>query len=225
VKTVVESPAERVPLSRDRVLRGAMAVADAGGLAALTIRSLARSLGVKPMSVYHYVANKDAILDAIVDLVFSEIDLPVAGGEWRAEMARRANSARAVLRRHPWATPLLQSRTNPGPATLRHHNAVIGSLRSAGFSVEQTAHAFALIDSYVYGFALSEHALPINGPESVAEIAGAMMEHFPVAEYPYLFEFTMQHVMQPGYDFGKEFAYGLDLILDGLASSAAGSVR
>ena len=218
VKSVSAAPAERVPLSRDRVLKGAMAVADAGGIGALTIRTLAQSLGVKPMSVYYYVANKDEILDAIVDLVFAEIELPVAGGVWRDEMARRANSARAVLRRHPWATPLLQSRINPGPATLRHHNAVIGSLREAGFSLEQTAHAFATIDSYVYGFALSEHALPINGPESVAEIAGSMMDHFPVDEYPYLFEFTVQHVMQPDYDFGSEFEYGLDLILDGLAA-------
>ena len=211
-----DAPAERVPLSRDRVLHGAMAVADAGGIGALTIRTLAQSLGVKPMSVYYYVDSKDEILDAIVDLVFAEIDLPVAGGPWRVEMARRANSARQVLRRHPWATALLQSRTNPGPATLRHHNAVIGSLREGGFSVEQTAHAFALIDSYVYGFALSEYALPINGPETVAEVAGSMMKHFPVDDYPYLFEFTMQHVMQPGYDFGKEFEFGLNLILDGL---------
>ena len=211
-----DAPAERVPLSRDRVLHGAMAVADAGGIGALTIRTLAQSLGVKPMSVYYYVASKDEILDAIVDLVFAEIDLPVAGGPWRVEMARRANSARQVLWRHPWATALLQSRTNPGPATLRHHNAVIGSLREGGFSVEQTAHAFALIDSYVYGFALSEHALPINGPETVAEVAGSMMQHFPVDDYPYLFEFTVQHVMQPGYDFGKEFEFGLNLILDGL---------
>lgn len=218
MKSVGAAPAERVPLSRDRVLKGAMAVADAGGIGALTIRTLAQSLGVKPMSVYYYVANKDEILDAIVDLVFAEIELPVAGGVWRDETARRANSARAVLRRHPWATPLLQSRIKPGPAALRHHNAVIGSLREAGFSLEQTAHAFATIDSYVYGFALSEHGLPINGPESVAEIAGSMMEHFPVDEYPYLFEFTVQHVMQPDYDFGREFEYGLDLILDGLAA-------
>src|SRR5450631_2277245 len=150
------STKERVPLSRDRVLAGAITVADAGGIGALTIRSLAQELGVKPMSVYHYVANKDEILDAIVDLVFGEIELPVPGGDWRSEMSRRASSARQVLRRHPWATALLQSRTNPGQATLRHHNAVIGTLREAGFTVEQTAHAFALIDSYVYGFALSE---------------------------------------------------------------------
>ena len=225
VKSVSTTPAERVPLSRDRVFRGAMAVADAGGIGALTIRTLAQSLGVKPMSVYYYVANKDEIIDAIVDLVFAEIELPVAGGEWRFEMTRRANSARAVLRRHPWATALLQSRINPGPATLRHHNAMIGSMREAGFSLEQTAHAFALIDSYVYGFALSEHALPINTPETVAEIAGSMMEQFPIDEYPYLVEFTMQHVMQPSYDFGKEFEYGLNLVLDALSRSAAKSAR
>jgi AcrR family transcriptional regulator len=173
--------------------------------------------------VYHYVANKDEILDAIVDLVFAEIELPVAGGDWRAEMSRRANSARQALRRHPWATALMQSRINPGPATLRHHNAVIGTLRAAGFSVEQTAHAFALIDSYVYGFALSEHALPINGPDTVADIADSMMQQFPVADYPHLVEFTIEHVMRPGYDFGDEFEYGLGLILGALARSICAS--
>ena len=214
--------AERVPLSRDRVLRGAIAVADAGGIAALTIRTLAQELGVKPMSVYHYVANKDEILDGIVDLVFSEFELPEPGGDWRKQMRRRADSAREVLRRHPWATVLLQSRLNAGPATLRHHNAVIGALRGAGFTVEQTAHAFALIDSYLYGFAMSETALPIHGPESVADLAEMMVQRFPVDEYPHLFEFTTQHIMRPGYDFGAEFEFGLNLILDALAEFLPG---
>ena len=160
-----KSHAERVPLSRERVLRGAIAVADAAGVGALTIRSLAQHLGVKPMSVYYYVANKDEILDGIVDLVFSEIDLPSPGGDWRSEMRRRAISARRVLRRHPWAIGLLESRKTPGPATLRHHDAVIGTLREAGFSVEMTAHAYALLDSYVYGFALQEAALPFTAPK------------------------------------------------------------
>src|SRR3954471_9508667 len=133
----------RSPLSRERVLDAALAVADAGGIAGLTIRSLADKLGVKPMSVYYYVANKDEILDNIVDLVFAEIGLPAPDGDWRTEMRRRATSARQALRRHPWAIQLLQSRTSPGPATLRHHDAVIGSLRGAGFSVEMTGHAFA----------------------------------------------------------------------------------
>ena len=220
-----EKPQRRVPLSRERVLRGALEVADAGGITALTIRSLADKLGVKPMSVYHHVANKEEILDCIVDLVFSEIDLPSPGGDWRSEMRRRANSARAALRRHPWAIQLLQSRTNPGPATLRHHNAIIGSLRGAGFSVEMTAHAFALIDSYVFGFALSEAALPIHGPETVAEVAGSMMQRFPADAYPHLVEFSIEHILKPGYDFGAEFEFGLDLVLDALARTVPGRSR
>ena len=116
-----------------------------------------------------------------------------------ARCAGGRSSARRVLNRHPWATPLLQSRLNPGPFTLRHHNAFIGCLRAAGFSMELTAHAFALIDSYVFGFAMSEAALPINGPDSVADIAESMMQQFfDPAAYPYLLEFTTEHVMRPG---------------------------
>ena len=218
-ESITEGPAERVPLSRERVLRGAVEVADAAGVGALTIRSLAQRLGVKPMSLYYYVANKDAILDGIVDLVFSEIDLPRPGDGWRPEMRRRAISARSVLGRHPWAIEILQSRTAPGSGTLRHHNAVIGTLREAGFTVEMTAHAFALLDSYIYGFALSEASLPINGPETVTEVAEKMMMQYLAVDYPYLAEFSVKHILKPGYDFGSEFEFGLDLILDGLARS------
>jgi AcrR family transcriptional regulator len=193
-----------------------MRVADAGGLASLTIRSLAKELGVKPMSVYHYVSGKDEIIDGIVDCVFGEMELPAAQGDWRREMHQRCGSARAVLRRHSWAIPLLQSRTSPGPATLRHLDAVIGCLRGAGFSLELTAHAYALIDSYVYGFAMSEASLPINGPETVNEVAESMMLQYLAADYPNLLEFTTGHILQPGYDFGLEFGYGLDLVLDAL---------
>ncbi len=136
------------------------------------------------MALYYYVANKREILDGILDAVFSEIDLPAIGGDWRTEMARRAHSARRVLRRHPWAIALLQSGTAPGPATLRHHNAIIGALREAGFSVPMTAHAYALLDSYIYGFALSESALPINGPETVAQVAEAMVQRSPSGRLP-----------------------------------------
>src|SRR5688572_18964365 len=170
--TAPDPPAEveeRAPLSRERILAAAIAVADAGGLSSLTIRSLAQELGVKPMSVYHYVANKDEILDGVVDRVYSEIELPEAGDDWRSQMRRRAQSARQVLSRHPWVIALLDSRLNAGPSTLRHHNAVIGALREGGFSVEATAHAFALLDSYIHGFALTEAALPIHGPESGPE--------------------------------------------------------
>ena len=162
-------PREREPLSRERVLRAAVAVADAGGIAALTIRSLAQELGVKPMSVYHYVANKEQILDGIVDIVFSEIELPQIGGDWREQMRLRAHSARASLRAHPWAIGLLESRANPGPATLQHHDATLGTLRAGGFSVKQTGHAYALLDSYMYGFALQEASLPFgDGSQTIA---------------------------------------------------------
>jgi AcrR family transcriptional regulator len=220
VGRVSESVAERAPLSRDRVLDGAMAIADAGGIGSLTIRSLAQELGVKPMSVYHYVANKDEIIDGIVDRVYGEMELPAAEGDWRAEMHRRCTSAREVLGRHPWAIPLLQSRTAPGPATLRHHDAVIACLRGAGLSVEMTAHALALVDSYVFGFALSEAALPIHGPESVPEIAEAIMQRFATGAYPHLLEFSNEHVMKPGYDFGEEFEFGLGVVLDAFAERA-----
>jgi len=201
------------------VLHAAIAVADRGGIGALTIRSLATELGVKPMSVYHHVANKDQILDGIVDIVFGEIELPTIGGDWYPEMQTRASSARSVLRRHPWAIGLLGARTSPGPATLTHHDAVVGTLRVAGFSVEMTAHAYALIDSYVYGFALSEASLPINGPEPAHEVAERMASMFTAADYPHLTEFSVEHVAKPGYDFGKEFEFGLRIVLDGLAQS------
>ena len=211
-----ESSTERPRLSRERVLLGAVAVADAGGLDSLTIRSLAQSLGVKPMSVYHYVANKDEILDGIIDLVFDEIDLPAAGGDWRAEIRKRASSARRALRAHPWAIGLMESRTSPGPATLRHHDAVIATLRGAGFSPALTAHAYALLDSYVYGFALQETGLPFEGADTVADVAEPMMEQFSSGDYPHLVEMAATHYLQPGYDFGDEFEWGLKLILDAL---------
>ncbi len=212
---------DRPRLSRERVLVAAVEVADAGGIEALTIRSLAESLGVKPMSVYYYVANKDEILDGIVDLVFSEIELP-APGDWRDEMRRRARSARSVLRAHPWAIGLMESRTSPGPATLRHHDAVIGALRGAGFSQGLTAHAYALLDSYTYGFALQEAGLPFEGSD-VSEVAGPIMQRFSSGEYPHLVEMASDYYLRPGYDFGDEFDWGLDLILDGLSARRSGS--
>lgn len=217
-KPASDSPQDRAPLSRERVLHGAVAVADARGIGSLTIRSLAQELGVKPMSVYHHVANKDEILDGIVDLVFSEIELPSADGDWRSEIRRRAISARRALSCHPWAIGLMESRTTPGPATLRHHDAILGTLRGAGFSVEMTAHAYALLDSYVYGFALQEAALPF-GPDTVAEVAEPMMQQFPADEYPHFVEMATEHILQPGYDFGNEFEFGLSLILDALTRS------
>ncbi len=212
------SPNGRAPLSRERVLRCAMAVADAGGLASLTMRSLAKELGVRPMAVYHYFTNKDEILDGIVDLVFGEMELPSPEGNWRVEITRRARSARMILRDHPWATALLESRSSPGPATLRHHDAVLGTLRGAGLSVPMTGHAYALLDAYVYGFALQEKTLPFETPEQSGEAAAANLETVPpsaVQDYPYLLE-VVAELAQAGYDYTAEFETGLDLLLDGV---------
>ncbi|SDX23487.1 transcriptional regulator, TetR family [Arthrobacter sp. cf158] len=212
---------QRLPLSRERVLQCAVALADESGIAALTIRTLAQSMGTKPMSLYYYVANKDEILDGIVDMVFSEIELPLPDGDWREEMQRRAHAVRSALKRHPWAVGLLESRSAPGPATLRHHEATLATLRAAGFSVQLTAHAYALLDSYIYGFALQEAALPFEGRDTAAEITNPIMERFSTGEYPHMVEIAVEHVLKPGYDFGDEFAFGLNLILDGLSRLAS----
>ena len=213
--------APRAPLTRRRVLRAAVALADRGGVAALSMRKLAQELGVEAMSLYHHVANKDDILDGIVDVVFGEIELPAGEAGWEAAMRRRAVSAREALRRHPWATGLMESRRTPGLANIRHHDAVLGVLRNAGFPVELAAHAYSLLDSYIYGFALQEASLPFQTPEETAEVAQEIMSEFPADEYPHLAEIATEHVLQPGYDYGDEFLYGLDLILDGLARALA----
>ncbi len=213
--------APRTPLTRQRVLRAAVALADRGGVGALSMRKLAQELGVEAMSLYHHVANKDDILDGIVDVVFGEIELPTGEAGWEAAMRRRSVSAREALRRHPWATGLMESRRTPGPANIRHHDAVLGVLRNAGFPVELAAHAYSLLDSYIYGFALQEASLPFHTPEETAEVAQEIMSAFPADQYPHLAEIATEHVLQPGYDYGNEFLYGLDLILDGLARARA----
>lgn len=206
----------RIPLSRVRVLEAAITFADAHGIESLTMRKLGEAVGVEAMSLYNYVANKSDLLDGMIDVVFSEIGLPPEGDGWRTAMRRRAISVRTVLSRHRWAIGLMESRSTPGPASLRHHDAVIGCLRAGGFSVELTAHAFSALDSYIYGFALQERNLPFNTPEETRALAQAILAQFPVDEYPHLAELTFEHVLQPGYDFAKEFEFGLDLLLDGL---------
>ena len=207
-------------LNRDRVLRAAVALADASGIESLTMRKLGVELGIEAMSLYNHVANKVDLLDGMIDCVFEEIDLPADGIDWKSAMRRRAVSAREVLSRHPWATGLMESRSTPGPATLRHHDAVIGVLRSAGFSIPMVAHAYSVLDSYIYGFALQTPNLPFDTTADVtggaAALAQGIMARFASGEYPHLTEFTVEHVLQPGYAYGDEFEYGLDLILDGL---------
>jgi AcrR family transcriptional regulator len=207
-------------LTRDRVLVAAVALADRIGIEALTIRRLATELDVKPMSLYHHVPGKDAILDGVVDLVFDEIDDPPLDLPWTDAMRHRCASAREVLGRHPWAAPLLESRRSPGPATLHHHDAVLGCLRRGGLSWELTAHAYALLDAFVYGFALQEAALPSAGGTEMVDMADQMAQAFAGGEYPNLVDFTTQHVLKPGYAFGASFDVGLDLLLDGIDAAA-----
>ena len=200
------------------MLRAGVIFADEHGLASLSMRKLGEALGVEAMSLYNHVTNKDQLLDGMVDLVFAEIERPTSRSDWQSAMRERAESARRALARHPWAVALMSTRTSPGPATLAHHDAVIGCLRAGGFSIAMTAHAFSALDSDIYGFALQEVTLPLGDTEDeTLEVARRMMAQVSAVQYPYLTEFTIEHILQPGYDYGAEFGVGLELILDGLA--------
>jgi AcrR family transcriptional regulator len=198
------------------VVRQALALADSEGIEALSMRRLGQELNAGAMSLYHHVRNKEELLDGIVDLVFAEIELPESQDDWRAAMRGRAVSAREVLARHPWAITLMASRTAPGPANLRHHEAVTACLRRAGFSIRMATHANWLLDSYVYGFALQEASLPFADAEELADmIHEVFLPQLPPEEYPYLNE-SATELMQSDYDPADEFTYGLSLILHAL---------
>jgi AcrR family transcriptional regulator len=206
--------APRQPLNAERVLRAALALADAGGPEALTMRRLGQELGVEAMSLYKHVANKDAILDGIVDLVVAEIALPSPGDSWKPAMRRRAISAYQVLLRHPWACMLLMSRVNLGPAMLRYVDATLGTLRRAGFSIELADYAWNAMDSQIYGYTLQELNHPFE-PEQYPEAAETYLPRLPPGRYPHLTELTV-HVQEGHYDGVPDFTFGLDLVLDGL---------
>ncbi|HKW71723.1 MAG TPA: TetR/AcrR family transcriptional regulator C-terminal domain-containing protein [Candidatus Dormibacteraeota bacterium] len=209
----------RPPLTKELVLSAALRLADEGGLEAVTMRRLGQALGCEAMSLYNHVANKEEVLDGLVDLVYGEIELRCEGRDWKAAMRRRALSARDALIRHRWAIALMESRTHPGPANLGHHDAVLRCLREAGFSVEMAAHAYSALDSYIYGFALQQAALPFDTGDQAAVVADSIMGEFRKAgfAYPYLAEIATEHVMKPGYSYAAEFEYGLDLLLEGLS--------
>jgi AcrR family transcriptional regulator len=215
---------KRAPLSRERVVTAAMALADTKGAGGITMRAIAARLGVEAMSLYNHVAGREDILDGMVDAVFGEVDLPEPTTEpttesttdWKEAMRDRAASSRTVLRRHPWAIGLMDSRSQPGPATLRHHDAVLGALRAGGFSVAMGAHAFSVIDSYLYGFVVQELSLPFASPAEFDEVAGDILRNLPTDAYPHLTELITEHALRPGYDYADEFEFGLSLILDAL---------
>lgn len=207
----------RGSLSRAVVVEAAVALADRDGVDKLSMRALAKDLGVEAMSLYHHVQHKDDLLDAMVDVVFGEIHLPVIGDpDWAAELRARTVSGREALTRHPWAVGLMDSRRNPGMATMRHHDATTGCLREAGFSLPLTGHAVALLDAYLYGFMVQELSLPGNTGADFTEIAGPLLEQIGET-LPYFAEYATQRAMLPDYRFSDEFDVGLDMVLDAIA--------
>ncbi|HEY1516818.1 MAG TPA: TetR/AcrR family transcriptional regulator C-terminal domain-containing protein [Solirubrobacteraceae bacterium] len=202
-------------LSRPLVLQAAVALADEDGLEGSSMRRLAQQLGVVPMALYKHVANKDELLDGMVDIVFGEIESPSIDDDWKSAMRRRAISVREALRRHSWAIGMMETR-NPGPANLRNHNAVMGCLREAGFSFQTAIHAYSVQDAYIYGFAQQENTLGFKTPSDAGKAARRRAQAIgSLDDYPYLAEIAAK-LPKSGYDNAVEFAWGLDLILDGL---------
>jgi AcrR family transcriptional regulator len=205
----------RTPLNRARVLTAAVALADETGIDGFGMRRLAHELGVVPMALYKHVANKDELLNGMIDIVFSEIEAPSLDADWKSALRRRAISTRDALKRHSWAIGLMETAA-PGPANLRNHNAVMGCLREAGFSFQTAIHAYSVQDAYIYGFALQEKTLDLETPDSAGQAAQRRAETIgSFSDYPYLAEIVAQ-LPQTGYDNATEFEWGLDLILDGL---------
>jgi AcrR family transcriptional regulator len=213
-------PGRPARLSRDQILRAALEIADADGMGGLTMQRVARALGAEPMSLYRHVRNKDDLLDGLIDLVYAEIVLPSPDEPWRAAMRRRAISARDVLIRHPWAVSLMESRTNPGPANLAHHDAVVANLFASGFDGVEATHAYNLVDSLIYGFTLQEHQLPFETTQELATLPAELLQTFPDGAYPNL-ERVGRELVGAGFRYADEFEYGLDLILDGIERDRA----
>jgi AcrR family transcriptional regulator len=213
------SPAGRAPLTRERVLRAAIAIADERGSGAVTMRAIASQLGVEAMSLYNHVANKDEILDGMIDLVVEEVELPEDVADWREAMRRRAVSAHGVFSRHPWASALIDSRPSAGPARLRYFDWVLGTLVDAGFSYDAAARCFSVLDSYIYGFGRQQMALA-DGGAPTEEMAEALLEFIPPDIYPHVHRMATL-AMTRAYDAEADFDFGLEIILDGLEQMLA----
>ena len=211
-------PGRKPRVSREQVLDVALALADEDGLAAVTMASVGARLGVEAMSLYRHVRNKEEMLDGLVDRVFAEIEVPADARDWRDALRRRAISVREALRRHPWAIGLMESRAQPGPATLGHHDAMVGLLVRAGFDGSRAVRVYNLLDSYIYGFALQEATLPFSSPEEMAALSEQMLAAMADA-YPHLAR-VQRDLVASGFDYSDEFEAGLDIILDALPEPA-----
>jgi AcrR family transcriptional regulator len=207
----------RVPLSRERVLRAALDLADRDGIEALSMRRLGQELGVEAMSLYNHVANKDDILAGLVDIVVGEIDLPSRSAGWKSAMRHSAISAHDILLRHRWACALINSATGDvGPARRRYMDAVLGCLRDGGFSVELTHHGYHALDSHIIGFTLWQLGFPFASDDEMQDLAGDFLRQLPAEDFPHLAEHVLHHLRESSDEDQSEFDFGLDLILDGL---------
>src|SRR3954468_20830282 len=208
----------RAPLSKERVLETSVTLADRHGIEWLSMRKLADELSVAAMSLYYHLPHKGALIDGMIDIVFSEIEPPSLEVDWKTAVRRRAVSTREALNRHRWAGGRMEGRTDHGPANLRLHDAVLGCLRAAGFSIEMTVHAYSVQDAYIYGFALQETDMSSETADDFAAEAQRQMHEYEavLADYPHVVEVVGGYVAKAGYDYATEYLFGLDLILDGL---------
>jgi len=206
----------RPVLTYERVVEAAARVADRVGIDGVSMRAVGKELGVEAMSLYHHVEGKDALLDGLADWWFTQVELPQPETPWRQAMVDRADCARRALQLHPWALGLVESRRSPGPALLRHHEAVLACLRTNGFPVVMASHAFSALDAYVYGFVLTEITLPFDAGSTAENYVEQVRASLPAKDYPYLLEMLTEQVIGHDYTYGQEFSFGLDLVLDGL---------
>lgn len=202
----------RGTLTRERIIAAASCVADERGLSAVSMRSVARQLGVEAMSLYHHVANKDALLAGLADWAFDQIGLPAPGTPWLVAMRSRAVSMRKVLSAHPWALVLLDAQASPGPSLMGHHDAVLGLLHGDGLDYRFASHAYSVLDSYVYGFVLTEQSLPFDADEAASDFVAGL----DLSAYPHLAAMAAEMIAGGVFVYADEFEDGLDLILDGL---------
>jgi AcrR family transcriptional regulator len=214
--TRTNSPQPRIPLTRERVLRAALALADAGGIESLTMRKLGQELGVEAMSLYNHVENKDDIVDGITELVLAKIEVPSGGRDWKSEIRRTAISSHDVFLRHRWACSLMMSRPKASTPRMLWMEAVLRTLREAGFSADMTHHAYHALDSHITGFTLWQVNMPFETKAELLDLAQGFLQQIPADAYPYIIEHAEQHLAPENPDGATEFEFGLELILDGL---------
>lgn len=217
-KDTKPSPARVVALTKDRVILAAIKLADADGIEAMSMRKLGRELGVEAMAIYYHFADKAQLIEGMIDYIHEEIEAPTDTADWSTYMQIRAASAFKVLVRHPWASPIMEAGVNPGPSTLKDSENMIRCFREAGFSVEMTVHAVTVLNIYIYGAAMQYARLSFSTVEQAAELGKSIKQQFPADAYPYLAEMITQHMMKAGYNPEDEFEFGLNLVLDGIAT-------